>query len=300
MHRLKLYLAATRAQFFPAIVLPVMLGAACAQNETNTFHAGLFIVTLAASILFHAGMNVTNDYFDFKNGTDNANANPLTPFAGGSRMIQNGLMSPHETLGLAVVLLTLGSLAGIYLVFEAGTFILVLGLVGLISGVLYSAPWVFLAGRGLGELTVALNFGLLAVVGSFYVQAGELSLQPVLASIPLSLLIAALLYMNEFPDYEADKGAGKNNLVVRLGPEKARYGMVLIVASTYLSLVICVAASLMPTLTLIALISIVFAVPALTGLMKNYKGNTALIPAIKMIIATHASTGALLTLAYIL
>ncbi len=293
MGRLKTYFMAVRPQFLPAVMVAVGLGTTTAWYTHRAFDLTYFIVTSIAALLYHAGMNVLNDYFDYLNGTDNINKRPLTPFAGGSRMIQSGLMTGGETLMLASILLAAGTVAGLYLVMERGPVLLVIGLMGLLTGVFYSAPPLFLAARGLGEVTVGLDFGILATLGACFVQTGGLEPEAVASSLPITFLIAALLYINQFPDYEADKAAGKRNLVVRLGPERARWGMIVIVALAYLSIIAGAAAGLLPLLSLSALVTLVFSAPAVAGLFKNYLNGPALIPSIKRIILSHLSTGLL-------
>jgi 1,4-dihydroxy-2-naphthoate octaprenyltransferase len=300
MHRLKVYFLATRPQFFAAVILPVLLGTSTAWETSGSFNPGYLLLSLCAAILFHAGMNVVNDYYDFLNGTDNMNEGALTPFTGGSRCIQNGLMTPYQTITLGVLLLAGGSIIGLVLAYLTTPWILLIGGIGLFTGFFYSAPPLFLAGRGLGEITVGVNFGLLTVLGSFMVQTGSFALEPVFASLCLSFLISALLYVNEFPDYDADMAAGKRNLVVRLGPRKGRWGIVALVSGAYLSVVIGAAIGLLPKLSLAALLSLVFALPAVTGVMKNYGGGARLVPAIKSIILAHMASGILLISANIL
>src|SRR3989304_7606755 len=125
-------------------------------------------------------------------------------------MIQNKVSTRQETYWLGIALLMLGSVMGLYLVYERGMILLLVGIAGLFSGYYYSAPPLFLVGKGVGELLVGINFGLLSVVGSYYVQIQGVSLAAVCASLPLSFLIAAILYINEFPDYDADRTVGKN------------------------------------------------------------------------------------------
>lgn len=291
---------ATRPQFLPAIVIPVGLGASTAWDSTGYFNPAFFLLSLLAALFYHAGMNVLNDYFDFINGTDNINQKALTPFTGGSRFIQKGLLSAGETAFLGAALVAAGSLIGFYLAYKTGWALLFIGGIGLLSGIFYSAPPLFLAGRGLGEITVGINFGLLTVLGSYMVQTGHGGWEPIFASLCVSFLIAALLYINEFPDYEADKTAGKLTLVVRLGPEKARYFMLAFLAGAYLSIIAGEALGYLPPLSLIALLSLVFALPAATGLMRNYRGGAELIPSIKSIILAHLSSGILLIAANII
>lgn len=300
MGKAKRLFLATRPQFLPAIAVPVILGAAVAWHYEGVFSAWFLAVSVFAALCYHAGMNVLNDYYDFKNGADELNRSPLTPFAGGSRFIQSGLLTPKETLGLGVCLVAAGTLAGLYLAWASTPLLLAIGAIGLFSGYFYSAPPLFLAGRGLGELTVAVNFGLLTVVGSCMAQTGGFNLKALFASLPLSFLIAGLLFINQFPDYESDRLAGKRNLVVRLGPEAARYGLLVIVFLAYSSIIAGVISGVMPGLSLIALLAGVPALSSAFGLIRNYKSGPTLIPAIKSIILAHLATGILQTISLVL
>ena len=300
MERIKVYLLCTRPQFFPAVLIPVALGASTAWEGSALFSFRYLLLSFGAAVLFHAGINTLNDYFDFRSGADNANEGALRPFTGGSGFIQRGLISPGATVVFAALLLGGGSLIGLYLAYKTTWLLVIIGSAGLLSGIFYSAPPLFLAGRGLGEVTVGVNLGVLTVLGSHMVQTGRPALSPVVASLSISFLISALLYINEFPDYEADRRAGKRTLVVRLGPRRGRYLLPVYVAGAYLSIVIGVALGVLPTLSLAALASLVFALPAVRGLMKNYGGGTGLVPSIKAIILAHISAGLLLAFANIL
>ena len=292
-----LYFMSTRPQFFPAMAAPVALGSACAWRVEGAFSMSLFVLTLLAALLYHGGTNVLNDFFDDRSGADPLNKTPLTPFTGGSRMIQRGLMTPNETLILGATLLGLGSAIGLYLVTIVGWPLLALGVFGLLSAIFYTAPPVYLASRGLGEALVGINIGLLTVCGSYFVQARTLSVEAVLVSLPLTFLIAALLYINEFPDYEADKAAGKKNLVVRLGPERGRWGLIIILSLAYLSIIISAPLGLMPPLSMLALFTVILAVKAARGLFRNVEGGARLIPSIKCVILAHLLTAVALVIA---
>lgn len=294
MRKLKTFFLATRPQFVPASIIPVALGASTAWETAGAFDPFPFILSLIAAVFFHSGMNVFNDYFDHINGTDDINKKALTPFTGGSRFIQRGLLTPKETLVLAVLLVSAGSLIGFYLAYTRTWLLLLIGGAGLFSGFFYSAPPLFLAGKGLGEITVGVNFGVLTVLGSYMVQTGGAGVEPLFASLPVSFLISALLYINEFPDYEADRDSGKKTLVVRLGPAKGRLLITLFLSGAYLSVVAGVAFGFLPVLSLVSLLSLIFSIPAAIGLMRNYKGGAELIPSIKSIILAHLSAGILL------
>ena len=300
MNRLRLLFLSTRPMFFPAIVLPILIGASTAWYTHRVFDGWYFILTLVAGVLYHGGMNVLNDYFDHLNGTDDINRGALHPYTGGSGMIQKGFMSPGEVLSFAIVLLGLGSLAGLYLAVERGYVLLIIGLVGLLSGIFYSAPPVFLAGRGLGEVTVGMNFGLFTVLGSYFVQTGSITMEAVFASLPISFLVSALLYINEFPDYEADRISGKHTIVVRLGPKRGRWGMVFLVLMAYISVIAGIVAGYLPMLSILSVLSFGFALSSTVGLIKNYHGGPGLVPSIRSIILAHLSSGFFILVSHIL
>ena len=300
MEKFKTYFLSTRPQFFPAVILPVTMGTSYALYKGAGFDAWAFFLALIAAILCHAGMNALNDYFDSLSKADEMNLTPLTPFTGGSRMIQRGLMSQGETLLVSLVLLFMGSAIGLYIVWLKGIFILIIGVVGLLTGALYSAPPVFLAGRGLGEATVFLNFGLLTVSGAYFLQAGNITIDAAIVSLPIGFLIAAILYVNEFPDYSSDKASGKKNLVVRLAPKRARYGMFIIGAMTYLSVIVPVITGYLPLRFLAGVISIPFFLKASLDVMRFYEDPDSMKKPIKLIILSHMLTGTAITIAFLL
>ena len=148
--KVKIYIQELRAPFFTASVVPILLGVAIAWARTGNFNWLLFLLTLVAGMLFHAGTNVANDYFDHRSGNDEINTEFVRPFTGGSRFIQEGKLTPKEVLLYSLFLFATGSIIGIYLVFKVGTGVLILGVIGLLSGFFYSCPPIALVNRGLG------------------------------------------------------------------------------------------------------------------------------------------------------
>ncbi len=294
MGRVFTYLFAMRPQFFPAVVIPIVFGTSYAWYREGVFHPWLLALSLLAGILYHGGLNLLNDYFDHLNRTDDVNPHPLTPFAGGSRVIQDGLISAGGVLAFSAGLLVAGSVVGLYLTYIRGVRLLIVGAVGLLLGVFYSAPPLKFASRGLGELVVALNFGVLTVTGSYLVQTGYISIEAMVVSLPIAFLVVAILYVNEFPDYTADRTCGKRNMVVRIGLWRGRWGLFVLTALSYASLVFCVVMGYLPALSLVALATLPLSVRASLGLMKNYNRPRKLLPAIRSTISAHFSTGILL------
>ena len=293
MTKIFTWLVIMRLPFLTATFIPIFVGAAVANLSGFSVDWGWLGLTLLGGSLLHIGTNTANDYFDHTSGTDEANYNYMVPFSGGSRSIQMGLISAKGMLTVAVVSFALSAVVGIPLIQKAGMSVLWLGLIGFLSGLFYTAPpFRFASRKGLGELLIGLNFGPLMVAGSALVQTGQLLPEAFLAGIPIGFLVAAIVYVNEFPDHDGDKATGKDTLIVVFGPEKARIGYVLLVAGAFISIVVMALNGTFPMLTLIALVASYFGVRAIQVLYKYYD-DRLLQPANAGTINMHFVTGAL-------
>ena len=261
-----------RLPFLSATFVPIFAGAAVTSMLGYEVSWGWLGLTLLAGSLLHIGTNTSNDYFDHISGTDERNYNYSNKgLNGGSRSIQMGLISPKGILTVAIIAFALSVVVGIPLIMKSGLSILWLGLIGFFSGLFYTAPpFKFSSRRGMGELLIGLNFGPLMVTGSALVQTGQLLPEAFLAGVPIGFLIAAVVYMNEFPDYDSDKATGKNTLIVVFGQEKARAGYVALVTSAFVSIVILAFNGTVPKLSLIALFAAYFGFTATQTLYKYY------------------------------
>ena len=299
MTKIFTWLVIMRLPFLTATIVPILVGAAVADlyftanSIIQSVDWGWLGLTLLGGSLLHIGTNTANDYFDHISGTDEANYNYMVPFSGGSRSIQMGLISAKGMLTVAIVSFALSAVVGIPLIQKAGMPVLWLGLIGFFSGLFYTAPpFRFASRKGLGELIIGLNFGPLMVAGSTLVQTGKLLPEAFLAGIPIGLLVAAIVYVNEFPDHDGDKATGKDTLIVVFGPEKARIGYVLLVAGAFISIIVMALNGTFPMLTLIALVASYFGVRAIQILYKYYD-DRLLQPANAGTINMHFITGVL-------
>jgi 1,4-dihydroxy-2-naphthoate octaprenyltransferase len=294
------FIRALRAPFFTAVIIPALLGAAISWRE-GRLHLGYLLLTVIGIVSVNAGMNTANDYYDHVFGDDEANKE-LTPFSGGSRVIQEGVYSARQMLGFSTVFYLLSIAIGLYLVWARGWGLLWIGLLGLALAFFSSAPPLKLnyRGHGLGELATGIGCGVLIVLGAYYVQAQQLSLEAFWASLPVTFLVTAILYINEFPDYAADKSVGKNTLVVVLGKKRAVWGYVALMFATYLSILLGVALGLLPWVTLLAIITLPLALRAIAGARRFYDDTPKLIPSNALTIQVHLLTGLLLCAAYVL
>jgi len=208
---------ATRPKFLVASAAPVLVGSAAGLAVSGTFQPVLFVLALLAIMALHAGANVANDYFDHVSGNDWLNKNP-TPFSGGRRFIQQGILSPRATLLTAISCLIIGGAIGLVIVLlTQSIFILAIGLIGLLGGYFYTARPIQLGYKCVGEFVIALLFGLLPVYGSYYLQTGAIDTVPLTPAVIISILIFLVILVNEFPDSVADAAVNKRTLIVRFG-----------------------------------------------------------------------------------
>ncbi len=303
-----LWLKAMRVPFLQATFVPVILGSVIAWELAGRFNWSIFGLTLLGASLIQIASNMFNDYFDFKSGNDQ-HVKHQNPFAGGGRILTASLIKPSTHLIVSTSCLILGSIIGFYFVFGLGLYTLFwLGLIGVISTYFYVGPPFKLAYRGVGEFLVGLNFGPVMTLGAYYVQTGSLASAtvPLLASIPVGLLITAVLWINEFPDMDADKAVGKKTLVLRLGYLRSVSVYVGLLATSYLLLLIYAALNIFVTIritslaSLIALFSLPFALKAVKLLRVNYKDPHAIIPANANTIFLHLSFGLLAIIGFVI
>jgi 1,4-dihydroxy-2-naphthoate polyprenyltransferase len=213
---------ATRPKFFTASVLPVLVGTAWAGAAHHAFDGLWFALAVLATVLAHAATNVYNDFGDDVVGTDPINVLRIYPYTGGSRFIQNGIMTRAATLRFAYGLAVAALAAGLALAYLRGPGVVLLGVLGLALGYFYSKPGVQLAGRGAGELACAIGLGALPAAGAVWLQAGQIDRGAWLLAVIVSVWVGLILLINEVPDSAADASAGKRTLAVRLGTGGAR------------------------------------------------------------------------------
>jgi len=206
----------------------------CAAARDGSIAWGWAAATVLGIFFLEAAKNASGELFDFDSGADlGVSPRDRSPFSGGKRVLVDGLLTRAQTAAAAGIFYVLGCAAGLLVVGVREPRVLLIGAVGVALAFFYHAPPLRLSYRGLGEAAVALAYGPLIACGAYLVQRGTVSTTVALASLPLGLLIAAFLWINEFPDYEADRSAGKRTLVVRLGRPAASRIFALILAAAF-------------------------------------------------------------------
>jgi 1,4-dihydroxy-2-naphthoate octaprenyltransferase len=226
--RLALFVQTTRAAVLPVMAAPVLIGTALAWDERQVFNGWLFALTLIGALAAHLGANVINDVFDFKSGADQA-ANALMAeserqtMTTGSASMLSGKITLRQTTALAGVLFAVALACGVVLsIFRSWTLAFAIG--GFLLAFFYVAPPIRLAyvGRGAGEVDILIAFGVLPLVGAFYVQTGVVTWQAVAVSIAVGLYTMMVLYFHHFLHWRADRMVRKMSPVAALGEERAK------------------------------------------------------------------------------
>jgi 1,4-dihydroxy-2-naphthoate octaprenyltransferase len=209
------WLLASRPKTLAAAMVPVLVGTAIAWRA-DVFRAMPALAALLGAWLIQIGTNYANDYFDFKKGADGEDR------LGPTRVVQSGLLPPGAVVTAMGVTFGMATAIGVYLTWVAGWPIVVIGLASIASGIAYTGGPYPLGYHGLGDVFVFLFFGVVAVVGTFYVQALTVSSEAFVASVPVGCLSVAILVVNNYRDIESDERAGKRTLAVRLGRRGTR------------------------------------------------------------------------------
>jgi 1,4-dihydroxy-2-naphthoate polyprenyltransferase len=226
---MRMWLMAARLRTLPAAVAPVLVGTSIAVTR-DVFRPGAFIAALLGAILIQVGTNLSNDYSDARRGADTEER------LGPMRVTAGGLVPPRTVLLWTYLTFGAAALCGVYLVVVAGWELLVLGVLSILAGVLYTGgprPYGY---EGLGEVFVFLFFGIVAVAGSAFAQLESWPWESFALAVPVGLLVTAILVVNNIRDMDTDRRAGKRTLAVRLGRERARFEYAALMALGFLVL----------------------------------------------------------------
>ena len=286
--RIGAWVLAARVPTLPAAATPVVVGTAVALDAGEA-QAGPAAAAMLGALALQVGANLANDVFDFRRGADTADR------IGPPRVTQLGILSERQVIGGLVVAFGVATLAGVYLITVAGWPVAAAGIAAMLAALAYTGgPWPF-GYHGLGDVFVFIFFGLVAVVGTYYVQAGAITAAAIATAVPVGCTVTAILMVNNIRDIETDEAAGKRTLAVMIGRQPARWLFVATVAVAYLS-----AAALAPidgfgAWTLLSWLSIPLAVSPVRAVMTSTDGPT-LNAALRATARLHLALGVLLAI----
>jgi 1,4-dihydroxy-2-naphthoate polyprenyltransferase len=294
------YVKALRAPFISGSIAPVLIGASLAFVDIEgAFPWPNFIMAIIGVASLHTAANLINDFYD-ASGSDAINFR-VTPFSGGSRAIQEKGLNLNAVLGMIVFFLFIALAAALWMATKAGRpLVIPIGLLGLFIGWAYSTPPLQLMSKGWGEILIFFAFGPLVSLGAYYAIIGHMNVDSFVIGIPQGFLITGVIWINEFPDYEADKSVGKNNLVVRMGPEMARYLYCLIMAMSFMSIIFIVAIWNISFFIMLGFISLPLAIKAMKIAWKEYMSYENIIPGQALTVKTVLTQGLLISLGLVI
>jgi len=284
----------TRANFLPLTLTIVIAGLAAAFYAHAAFHPLNALLVLTGALLTHAAVNVFNNYFDYRSGVDAKTRK--TPFSGGVTILTEGQMKPSRAFAIGLICLLGASVIGVYLLARQFYPLFPILFYGLIAICLYTP--ILSRIPALSEVVAGSGFGFMGL-GVYVTQTGVIDGPGISVLVPVSILVGLLLFLNEFPDAEADRIAGRRHLVILLGTRKSAYVYVAGLTATYLSILLAVTTRIAPLPVLISLATLPIAYKAGRIALKNYDQFSELIPALASNVMVILSTILLIAVGFL-
>ena len=291
---ISVWLRVIRVRFLLASVIAVLVGLALNWSQNGSIEYFDAILTFAGVMALHASVDLLNDYWDFKRGIDTKTTR--TKMSGGTGVLPEGLLKPSSVYRAGVFFLVLGALIGSYFVITYGILIAIILGFAILSIYFYSTK---IVDSGLGEFFVAVK-GSMIVIGTFYIQSGEVNIESILAGIVIGTLSSLVLFIASFPDHDADKSKGRKTLVITVGKEKARKLFWIFPLFAYGVIVIGVVLNHLPVFTLISLMSFPLIIKSGIGLQKNYDSVDNLVPYMSSTLKFSRLTGILFVISFLI
>jgi len=290
---IKVWLRAVRIRFLLASIISVCLGLAINSWQNNTIDIGFAALTFVGVAALHASVDLLNDYWDYKRQIDTDTQR--TKFSGGTGVLPEGLLKPQQVYRAGMLMLIIGSAVGAFFIFERGiTIAAILGF-AIVSIYFYSTR---IVDSGLGEVFVAIK-GAMIVLGTYFVQSSHVSTEPIIAGIVSGVLSSTVLFVNSFPDYDADKKHGRKTLVIVLGRRKASDAIWAFPGTIYGVIIAGVISGIFPVVSLMTLSTIPMAVRSAISLKKNYEDTNRLVPVMQGFVTYSRITGALFVVSFL-
>ena len=290
---ISVWLRVIRVRFLLASIIAVSVGLALHWSQNGSIDYLDLILTFAGVMALHASVDLLNDYWDFKRGIDTKTTR--TKMSGGTGVLPEGLLKPSSVYRAGVAFLIIGSLIGSYFVMTHGILIAIILGFAILSIYFYSTK---IVDSGLGEFFVAVK-GSMIVIGTFFIQSGEVNIESILAGIVIGTLSSLVLFIASFPDHDADKSKGRKTLVIVVGKKKAIKLFWIFPLISYVVIVIGVSVSLFPVLSLITLLSFPLIIKSGLGLQKNYDAIDELVPYMSSTLKFSRVTGVLFALSFL-
>jgi 1,4-dihydroxy-2-naphthoate polyprenyltransferase len=291
---LSTWLRAVRIRFLLASVISVFLGLAINWWQTNTLNLEFAVLTMAGVVSLHASVDLLNDYWDYKRQIDTETKR--TKFSGGTGVLPEGLLKPGQVYRAGLILLIVGSLIGVFFIYERGIAIAIILGFAIVSIYFYSTR---IVDSGLGEVFVAIK-GSMIVLGTYFVQSPHITTQPILAGIVSGILSSTVLFVNSFPDYDADKAHGRKTLVIVLGKARAASSIWLFPIISYGIIIASITVHFFPLVSLITFATLPMAIKSGRDLQSKFDKLEEFVPIMKSFVSYSRITGVLLVASFVI
>jgi 1,4-dihydroxy-2-naphthoate octaprenyltransferase len=291
---LSVWFRVIRVRFLLASVIAVSVGLALNWWQNSSLNAFDAVLTFAGVMALHASVDLLNDFWDFKRGIDTKTTR--TKMSGGTGVLPEGLLKPSSVYRAGIAFLIIGTIIGGYFVIADGiTIAIILGF-AILSIYFYSTK---IVDSGLGEFFVAVK-GSMIVIGTFFIQSGQISIESILAGIVVGSLSSLVLFIASFPDHDADKSKGRKTLVIAVGKKRGSKLFWIFPLVSYLAIIVGVVTNLFPVLSLISFLAIPLMIKSGIGLQRNYDSIDNLVPYMSSTLMFGRITGVLFVVGFLI
>ena len=293
------WIQAFRLHYVPTSIFPAVLGSIVAWATFREFHLWYCVLVIVGVTVNHMGLNMIDDVFDYRHAVDQSHGDGKNPYTGGSGVLTGKLLPVGYILAASILCFVITGIIALYLTVAVGWAVMVFAAIGVASSVLYTLPPVKYGYRGFGELGLLINFGPVICLGAYYVQTKSIAYEPFILSLVPGFLMWSMIIINEIPDYEEDRRAGKMNLVARFGRKTGIWLYAAGLIGAYGTIILSACCRVASFGVLLGLITAPVAYTAFHILTENYMNKLEMAPANYATIKVHFLTVMCLIMGYL-
>jgi 1,4-dihydroxy-2-naphthoate octaprenyltransferase len=296
---MSIWIQAIRPHFVPTSIFPALLGSVIAWSRFREFNLWYFVLVIVGVAVHHIGLNMIDDVFDYRHSVDRSQGEEKNPYTGGSGVLMEGRLTVRQVLSASIFCYLTGIVIALYLTILIGWPVLLFVAIGVFSSLFYTMPPIRYGYRGLGELSLLINFGPVIGLGAFYVQTRSIAWEPFILSLIPGFLMWSMIVINEVPDYEEDRQSGKRTLVVRVGQKRAVVLYVAGLICAYGTMLLSAGFGTTSFSVLAGLLTLPVAYGSFRILKDHYMDKIKMVPANLAMIKVHALTMSCLIIGYL-
>jgi 1,4-dihydroxy-2-naphthoate octaprenyltransferase len=293
------WVQAARLKFLPQGVMPVILAVAIAGSQ-GSFEPVYFVIALTAAAAVQIGLTMFNDTLDYVYGTDKKTTGDKNPYSGGSGVLTSGVIKPKQALRGIIGLYSFALICAIYLSWQVGWELMFFAVIGAVISIIYSAKPFRFAYHGFGELMMFMGYGPIITIWGYYIHTASLTADMYLIGAIPGLLMWTMIIINEIPDYEEDRSAGKKNIVYRLGPARTKNLYISSLAAIFIYITLLIVFGILPAWCALAYLGLPLAAVSAVKAARFYKDPVKLAVANKYMVLLYSTTMITVTIGYLI